>query len=581
VPSKNRSDSPTQSWSSRSINARSAPAPSAETKTREPSAAVRDRIAQRRTESAPIYGAGRLPTTEQVRVAGSEVRQSRELDSRLQDYSSRRALRTDPADRSFIRQRSSVIYHDRPDLIGHGPRYSYIYRDQHDRVFSRLIWPGYSYPVYYGYGSNYCVRWVYPYYHRRYMFVSLGGWWPYDYPYLRYYWYGWHPYLWYGYYPVPREIEASPDNYYYTYNYYNSSDSGSGYYGQPATQPSSDTLPYGVDNETYARMQALIQKQKAGEPPVATDSDNRFEAGVESFGAGQYGDAVNTFGEAMRLAPEDKILPYAYAQALFAGGRYSEAAQVLRGALHQITPQQEGVFYPRGLYNNDDVLFGQIEQLLSKTESYELDGDLKLLLGYQLMGIGEVEYARQPLEQASQDMTNAEAAKSLLGLLDKMDKVAESKTPAAGAQTQVTPGTAVGTRSTPTGTVTGQPQNQTDSATRTNLLNKVKAMDSAATQQKVDVNQKTDNAADPNAASPTQPQTKDPNVVSKRSDPPVTSDGGRSTDPETPVEAGLVSPVSAWTAVAEEPLMALTVASLLIGGGLCLRHAGRLTPRDR
>ncbi len=567
VPAKSRPETPAKSWSSRGVTGNSPAA--VDSKTREPSAAVRERIAQRRTESSPIYSAGRVPATEQVRHAGSEVRQSRELDSRLRDWGNRRGLGSDPSDRAYIRQRSSVVYHDRPDLIGHGPRYSYIYRDRHDRVFSRMIWPGYCYPVYYGYGPSFCVRWVYPYYHRRYVWVSLGGWWPYDYSYARYYWYGWHPYIWHGYYPVPREIEVAPDNYYYTYNYY-SQPSDSGYYSQTTTQTSSDTLPYGVDNETYARMQAIIQKQKAGEPPVATDSDHRFEAGVDSFGAGQYADAVNSFSDAMQLAPEDKVLPYAYSQALFAAGRYSEAAQVLRVALHQATPEQQGVFYPRGLYNNDDVLFGQVEQLLSKAENYEMDGDLKLLLGYQLMGIGEVEYARQPLEQACQDMTNAEAARSLLGLLDKMDKAAESKTSTAGTQAPVSIDAAAGAAA-------GQTQNQADSTAKTNLLNKMKALDVAAP-QKANVDQKTDNTADVNGTAPTQSPAKEPNTVSRNSNPGVTSGPNVSTDPVNAVEAGLTTaPTRAWAMA--EPLVTLVGASLLVGGALCLRRAAVLEPK--
>ncbi len=568
LPGKTRPDATSKTWSSRSITNSVTPAP--EVKAREPSAPLRERIIQRRSE-APIYTAGRLPNTEQVRVAGTEVRQSREFDSRLREYGSR-GLRTDARDRGFARERSSVIYHDRPDLISRGPRYSYIYRDSHDRIYSRLIWPGYSYPVYYGYGSSWSIRWVYPYYQRRYVWVSLGGWWPYayDYPYLRYYWYGWHPYVWYGYYPVPREVEASPDNYYYTYNYYYPDN---GY--APAAQTSPDVLPYGIDNETYARIQALIQRQRAGEPPVAQDSDKQFEAGVESFGAGQYAEATAAFADAMRLSPEDKILPYAYAQALFAAGRYAEAAAVLRVALHQVTPEQEGVFYPRGLYLNDDVLFGQIEQLLNQTENYEMDGDLKLLLGYQLMGIGEVEYARHPLEQASADMTNAEAAQALLKLLDKMDRVAQTAPAGNGAPVQIAPGAAP-TNSTPTGATPGQPQNQPDSAAKSSLLDKVKALDSGANQPQADVDQRIENKVNLDAVPPAKPKMEEPNAVSGSSLDLRTGRGTYSGAPRI-IEAALIPSPKSLSASTDERLMALVAASVLIGGGVCLRRAGRLT----
>jgi thioredoxin-like negative regulator of GroEL len=565
LPTKSRPDSPTKVWSSRSVGSDNG-APG-ETKSRDPSTQLRERILQRRTDSAPAYSGGRLPSTEQVRTAGSEVRQSRELDSRLRQYDGR-GIRSDSQDRAFVRERSTVVYHDRPDLIGRGPRYSYVYRDSHNRVFSRLIWPGYAYPVYYGYGSDFCVSWVYPYYQRRHMFVSLGGWWPYDYSYLRYYWYGWSPYLWYGYYPIPREIETSPDNYYYTYNYYNWPDNG--YYDVPSAQPSStNTLPYGVDNDTYAKIQAIIQKQKAGEPPAATDSDSRFEAGVESFEAGRYTDAIVAFADAMRLSPEDKILPFAYAQAFFAARRYSEAAGVLRVALQQVTPQQEGVFYPRGLYLNDDVLFSQVQQLLDRVETNQLDGDLQLLLGYQLMGIGEVEYARHPLEQASQDVTDARAAQVLLGLLDKMDRVAQSQ-PAGTAQTQNAQMPA-----------TGQPAGEENSAARSSLLNRVKSLDSTAPQPKTDQRPESSVPAYPSAAPPAESQSKDPNAVSADFNQETPRGGGEpsGSKPGQIAQAGLLQ--STGGSPVDQRLAAATGAVLLVGGAWCLRRANQLAPHSR
>ena len=87
----------------------------------------------------------------------------------------------------------------------------------------------------------------------------------------------------------------------------------------------------------------------------------------------------------------------------------------------KVTPEEEGVFYPRGLYPDDDTLFAQIETLLDKVEDYGFDGDLQLLLGYHLLGVGETAYARTPLEQAGRDIENAGAAKVLLELLEKIE----------------------------------------------------------------------------------------------------------------------------------------------------------------
>ena len=121
-----------------------------------------------------------------------------------------------------------------------------------------------------------------------------------------------------------------------------------------------------------------------------------------------------------KLIPDDIILPFAYSQALLARQQYSEAAAVLRHTLANVSPDKEGVFYPRGLYSDDDVLFEQINLLAERAELYSFDPDLQLLLGYQLLGIGKLDEAVEPLQNASLDMENAVAATTLLNLLEKI-----------------------------------------------------------------------------------------------------------------------------------------------------------------
>jgi len=135
----------------------------------------------------------------------------------------------------------------------------------------------------------------------------------------------------------------------------------------------------------------------------------------------------------MELAPDDIILPFAYAQALFANGQYSEAAIVLRTAVAQIKPEEQTVFYPRGLYGNDDLLFDHIDKLSAKADFYTFDADLQLLLGYHLLGVGELDAAVEPLTRAGQDFTNAQASQVLLKLLEKVKAQA-----AAEPQQQIT-----------------------------------------------------------------------------------------------------------------------------------------------
>lgn len=359
-------------------------------------------------------------------ISQAEARR-RSISSRLSEFRRDRGVTVDRDrvssrfHRDSISRRPTYLharFYDRPDLIRHSYHHVHTYYDPHHRLVHRIIWPRYYYPVYYDFGPYAGFHYVYPYYHRKYLFISLGGYWPIGYSYLRYYWYGYHPYVWYGYYPIPREVVVGGANYYtYNYNYYDSDGSYASYSSSVPTQTEDQPLDY----STWADVRGKLDQQQAAEPAPQTLADTRFGEGVDGFEAGNYEVAAAKFAEAMRLAPDDMILPFAYAQALFADEQYSKAADVLRAALRKVSPEQEGVFYPRGLYANDDVLFAQVEELVDKLDRYGYDADLQLLLGYNLLGIGETGYAREPLERASQDMENAESARVLLKLLDKVE----------------------------------------------------------------------------------------------------------------------------------------------------------------
>jgi tetratricopeptide (TPR) repeat protein len=241
------------------------------------------------------------------------------------------------------------------------------------------------------------------------VFVSLGGYWPLEYRYARYYWYGYHPYHWYGYYPVACEVVGGRYNY-YTYNYYGD---GAGVCGTSGATGA-------VDHTTFADVRERLAQQDAEGPCEETLADKYFDDAVKAFEAGDYETAAELFAKAMELAPEDMVIPFAYSQALFANEEYAEAAAALRAALMKAPPEKEGVFYPRGLYPDDDVLFEQIERLVEKAELYGFDGDLQLLLGYHMLGIGEVDEAIESLESANLDLENASSAALLLSLAEKI-----------------------------------------------------------------------------------------------------------------------------------------------------------------
>ena len=296
-------------------------------------------------------------------------------------------------------QSPQVVYRDRPyNRDSHNN--AYLFEDRSNNLYRRYITPRYSFSVRYNRGSWLTFGYVFPYYQRKYLFVSLDGYWPYNYSYMRYYWYGYHPYYWYGYYPMAREIGSNIN--YYTYNYY---------YNDNAVADSQNP-----DYQYYGS----ITRQAPAQPSEPTLADTYFEEAVDAFEKGNYDTSIEKFSNAMALAPDDMVLPFAYSQALFAAGRYSDAAQVLRAALEKTKPDQDGVFYPRGLYPNEDILLSQIDTLANEADTYSFDADLQLLLGYQLLGLNDIDKAVVPLKKASLDLKNQQAADILLNLLSKI-----------------------------------------------------------------------------------------------------------------------------------------------------------------
>ena len=188
------------------------------------------------------------------------------------------------------------------------------------------------------------------------------------------------------------------------YNYY--------YYNDP---PDGERL-----NEAHKKYEQVPRPDPAEE----SQTDRYFEQGVSAFEAGDYAAAAQKFHEAQQLTPNDIVLPFARVQALFAAGEYHTATAVLREALVAASPEKEGVFYPRGLYGEEGILLKQIEQLSRAVQLSPADSDLRLLLGYQLLGMSRVDEAAVHLQSAGVDSGNNRAATVLMKLLEKPRKPA-------------------------------------------------------------------------------------------------------------------------------------------------------------
>ena len=114
------------------------------------------------------------------------------------------------------------------------------------------------------------------------------------------------------------------------------------------------------------------------------------------------------------------VLPFAYVQALLADQEYEKAAEILRSAVKELPPDQAGVFFPRGLYPDDEILFGHIDRLATQSKRNPYNSDLQLLLGYQFLGVGKYDQAEEPLRKASLDHASKPSSQVMLSLLEKL-----------------------------------------------------------------------------------------------------------------------------------------------------------------
>ena len=279
----------------------------------------------------------------------------------------------------------------------------------------RRIRPRYGRVAYYRYGSHhdhhFGLSYIYPNYHRRYLFVSFGGYWPIHYRYRRYYWYGCHPHRWYGTYP---KVYQPTSDTYNTYNYYYDDTTDS-------TYSTNDQFDDFSDIREKLQLEKLADSIEESDEPLAESiSDIYFDEGIKAFEKADYEKAMQKFRQAIELVPNDMILPFAYCQALFANSEYAQAASVLRETLSKIPEDNPTVFYPRGLYKEDEVLNQQIELLKKKIEKEPFGADLNLLLGYQLMGVDEFEKASESLQKAKLVSGNEEAVNILVELIEKI-----------------------------------------------------------------------------------------------------------------------------------------------------------------
>lgn len=150
--------------------------------------------------------------------------------------------------------------------------------------------------------------------------------------------------------------------------------------------------------------------------------NERLSTIAAAFVAGDYDHAAGLAVEAIGEEGDNAVLFFVYSQCLFAQGNYESAAEILRNALNIADIEEQGMFYPMGFYPDEKVLSEQIAKLSDTAEADPFDADLQLLLGYQLLGIGQYDMAAEALEAAEMDNSNENSASLLRIVLEETQK---------------------------------------------------------------------------------------------------------------------------------------------------------------
>jgi len=248
-------------------------------------------------------------------------------------------------------------------------------------------------------------------------------------------WY-WPNYYGYGY--------GSPYGYNsYGYNYW-----GSPYYGYNAycSYPSysgigvSTIAGYAPTVAVDQQQVAVADQQVAQEPAAANAggdaSAQQFAAeGELDFKTGDYEGAVHSWRHAIVDDPNNGTLVMMMAQALFATGKFDEAAGAAQQAMMMLPEDQWGVVVGNynELYSNVGDYTKQLRALEKAVKDKADSPALRFLVGFQYGYLGYPEDALRQLAKAKEFAPQDELAKKLYGVMEAKTKKPTNDKPTPSA----------------------------------------------------------------------------------------------------------------------------------------------------
>ncbi|MDB5390801.1 MAG: hypothetical protein JWM11_6447 [Planctomycetaceae bacterium] len=277
----------------------------------------------------------------------------------------------------------------------------------------RLGWNGQQH----GWGSGLHHRYHFPYIGLGYgwqglfgsLFYGFGG---YGYGYGSYgYGYGGYPYYGFGYsnscYPVYGCAYAYDP---YSGNFAQSQAYNSIYATQTGFDPAFGT---NVNAAEVATNDAVAGLATVADPSTATASF--ADQGEAAFKAGDFKGAVYAWRHAVLDDPKNPVLVMMFGQALFATGKYDEAAGATQTAMQQLPKENWGVVVTnyKELYGNNQSYTDQLRALEKAVSEKPKEPGLRFLLGFHYGYLGYPQQAVIQLDKVLETASSDEMARQL------------------------------------------------------------------------------------------------------------------------------------------------------------------------
>lgn len=174
-----------------------------------------------------------------------------------------------------------------------------------------------------------------------------------------------------------------------------------------------------------------------GDPPsdVEQQAQTSFDKGLAEFYDGGYSTALKLFDKALAELPGDPVVHEVRALALFAVGKYDEAA----AALNSLLSSAPGMDWTTmsSLYGHPDHYSNQLRKLENYCRDHATDAASHFVLAYHYLVLGEKDDAAEELQVVVASQPQDVTAKRMLDALAPSKAAPPAPSSSSGAQTDL------------------------------------------------------------------------------------------------------------------------------------------------